>query len=133
MKINKIVSDISKNLNNETSFETNQESLGIRSMLRGIAMKIQIGNNFDTSEDRKYKKIIVKESASFVNEFWVERCKAVHEEEEPKKRLSQCHGNFLNDMMNGESEERRHVERTKLDTDRAPNESIRSWMLGQFK
>ena len=53
----------------------------------------------------------------------------MHDEEEQTKRLTQWHGNMF-DEMNGESEARRHVERTKLDTDRAPNESIRSWMLG---
>ena len=36
-------------------------------------------------------------------------------------------------MENGESEARRCVERTKLDIHRAPNESIRSWILGTLK
>ena len=36
MKINKIVSDISKSLNNETRFEINQEILGMRNVFRGI-------------------------------------------------------------------------------------------------
>ena len=36
-------------------------------------------------------------------------------------------------MLHGESEERRCVEIYKLDIGRAPNESIRSWMLGALK
>ena len=57
----------------------------------------------------------------------------MHDDEDQKKILSQWHGNVLNEMLNGESESRRHVERTKLDIDRAPNESIRSWMLEALK
>ena len=40
---------------------------------------------------------------------------------------------MLDEMMNGESEARMHVERTKLEDDRAQNENIRSWMLGALK
>ena len=36
-------------------------------------------------------------------------------------------------MLNGESEERRNVERTRLNVNRFPNESIRSWTLGALK
>ena len=36
-------------------------------------------------------------------------------------------------MENGESEERRHSERTRLDMNRSTNEHVRSWMLGVFK
>ena len=36
-------------------------------------------------------------------------------------------------MINGESEDRRYVERNKLEIDRAPNESIRCWILGELK
>ena len=36
-------------------------------------------------------------------------------------------------MLNGDSEERRHVERTRLDVDRSSNESIRSRTLGALK
>ena len=35
--------------------------------------------------------------------------------------------------MNGESEVRRYAERTKLEIDRAQNETIRSWILGALK
>ena len=100
MKINKIVSDISKLLNNETSFETsfetNQEILGMRNVFRWIVIKSWTGNDFDTSEDRKNNKTIVKESVLFNTESWVDRCKALHDEEEKKKRLSQWYGNLFN-------------------------------------
>ena len=36
-------------------------------------------------------------------------------------------------MLNGESEARWYVERTRLSIDRAPNESIRSWKLEALK
>ena len=36
-------------------------------------------------------------------------------------------------MTNGESKARRCIERTKLDIDRALNESFRSWILGVLK
>ena len=39
----------------------------------------------------------------------------------------------MNEMENGEIAARRHVERTKLDTNRSTNESIRSWTLGALK
>ena len=57
----------------------------------------------------------------------------MHDEEEQKKRLIQWYGNVLNEMLNGESEVRRHVERNRLNVDRSPNESIRSWTLGALK
>ena len=60
IKVNKIVGDIRKFLNNETSFETNQETLSMRNVLRGKVVKIYTGNDFDASEDRKYNKIIAK-------------------------------------------------------------------------
>ena len=47
--------------------------------------------------------------------------------------MTQWYGNVFNEMINGEREARRFFERTKLDIDRAPNESIRSWMLGALK
>ena len=50
IKINKIVRDISKFIKNETSFETNQEFLGMRNVFRRIIIKICTGNNFETSE-----------------------------------------------------------------------------------
>ena len=56
----------------------------------------------------------------------------MHEEEEQNKRLSQWYGNVLNEMTNGESEARSHVERTRLNIDQSPNESIRYWMLGEL-
>ena len=68
----------------------------------------------------------------FFNESWVDRCDDMHDEEE-KKILTQWCEIVLDEMMNGESEARRHTGRTKLDIDRAHNESIRSWMLGALK
>ena len=88
IKINKIVIDTSKFLNNDTSFEINQEILGIRNVFRGTLIKIWTGNNFGTSDDRKHNKIIVKESVLFYNECCVDRHKEMHDEEEQKKRLT---------------------------------------------
>ena len=68
----------------------------------------------------------------FFNESWVDRCDDMHDEEE-KKILTQWCEIVLDEMMNGESEARRHVERTKLDIDRAQNENVRSRMLGALK
>ena len=122
-----------KFLNNETSFEANQEMMGMRNVLRGIVIKSCTCDDFDASEDRKHNKIIAKKAVLFYNECWVDRCKVMHDEEEQKKRLSQWHGNVLNEMLNGESEARRNVERTRLNIDRAPNGSIRFWTLGALK
>ena len=47
-------------MNNETSFETNQETLSMRNVLRGTVAKIWKGNDFDASEDEKCNKIIAK-------------------------------------------------------------------------
>ena len=105
----------------------------MRNVFRGIVIKIWIGNNFDTSEDRKCNKIIVKELLLFHTDCWVDICKEMHDEEEKKKRLSQWYGNLLNKMLNGESEARSNVERTRLNIDQAPNESIRSWTIGALK
>ena len=69
IKTNKIVSDIRTFLKNETSFETNQEVLGMRNVFRGITIKSWTENNFETSEDHKCNKIIVKESVIFCNDF----------------------------------------------------------------
>ena len=129
----KIVSDTRKFLNNDTRFETNQDTLSMRNVIRRTSIKSWTYNEFDANEDRKCNKIIVKESVTFHTECWVDRCKVMHDEEEQKKRLSQWCGNALNEMLNGESEARRHVERTRLNIDRAPNEHVRSWMLEALK
>ena len=57
----------------------------------------------------------------------------MHDEEEQRKILIQWYGNVLNEMANGESEARRYFERTRLNIDRAPNDSIRSWILRALK
>ena len=98
-----------------------------------IVMKSWIRNDFDTSEDRKQNKIIVKESVLFCNKCWGDRCKVLQHEEKQKKRLSQCCVNFLNETLNGESKARRCHERTKLDIDRSPNETIVCWILRELK
>ena len=72
-KINSLLNDISRYLKNEKSFESNQEMLGMRNMFRGIVVKSWTGNNFETSADCKHNKMIVKESARFYNEHWVDR------------------------------------------------------------
>ena len=122
----KTLSDIRKFLNNEIRFENNQEILSMRNMFRRTTMKRCTGDDFDASEDRKHNKTIAKESVLFCNEFWVERCKKMHDEKEQKKRFRQWYGNVLNETLNGESEKRRHVEINRLNIDRAPNDSIRS-------
>ena len=58
--------DISKFQKNETCFETYQEVLGMRNVFQGTIIKIWKGNNFETREDRKCNKIIVKESVFFL-------------------------------------------------------------------
>ena len=68
IKINKIVGDIRKFLNNETSFETNQETLSMRNVFRGIVIKSWTGNYFDACEGRKYNNVIAKKSVLFYNE-----------------------------------------------------------------
>ena len=73
-KIDKIVRELSKFLKNETTFETNQEVLGM--------IKIWIGNNLETSEDRKHNKIIVKASVDFYNECWVNIWKSMLNKEQ---------------------------------------------------
>ena len=50
-----------------------------------------------------------------------------------KKRLSHWYGNVIKEMLNNESEAGRCIERTRLNIDRAPNESIRSWILRVLK
>ena len=50
-----------------------------------------------------------------------------------RERLRQWHNNVMNEMETGEIEARSHVERTRLDKNRPPTESIRSWMLGALK
>ena len=111
LKANKIVSDTSEFLKNETSFETNQEAFGMRNVFRGIRMKSWTGNNFETNEDRKHNIIIVKESACFA-------MSAGQMDAMPCKMKKSIRKNVLDEMMNGESEATRHVERTKLDIDR---------------
>ena len=59
------MSDIRKNLTNKTIFETNQELLGMRNVIHVIVIKSWIGDNVDTSEDRKQNTIIVNESVLF--------------------------------------------------------------------
>ena len=107
--------------------------LGMRNVFRGITITSWTENNCETSEDLKHNKIIVKESVMICNECWVDGCNAIHSEEEQKKVLIQSHGNMFDEMMNGESEARRHAERTKFEIDRAQNETIRSWILGALK
>lgn len=107
--------------------------LGMRNMFRGIVVKSWTGNNFETSADCKHNKMIVKESAKFYNEHWVDRWNALHTEEEQKKRLSQWCENIFDEMKNGECDERKHAERTELDIDRSENDTIKAWTLGALK
>ena len=63
----------------------NREFLGTRNVLRGIVINIWIGNKFDTNEDRKWNKIIMKESVMLCNEHWEERYKAMCDEGRTKE------------------------------------------------
>ena len=47
-----------------------------------------------------------------------------------KGRLRQWHKNTIIAMENGDVAARMHAERTKVDSNRSPKESIRSWMFG---
>ena len=105
----------------------------MRNLFRGIVIKIWVVTNFEKSEDRKYNKIIVKEPVAFYNECWVDRYKEMHNEEEQKKILTQQYQSVFDEMMSGDSEERRNVERAKLDVNRAQNQNIRSRILGSLK
>ena len=67
---------------------------------------------------------------AFYNEYWVDRCKAINNEQYQKKRLTQWYQIMFDEMMSGDIEERRHEERTKLYINRAQNENIRYWILG---
>ena len=96
----------------------------MRKVFRGIVIKTWKVNDFHASEDRKYNKITVKESVLFYAEYWIDRCKVIHDEEEQNKRLIQWHRRVLNEMLNSKIKERRFVERTRLHIDRAPNKSI---------
>ena len=46
-----------------------------------------IGDEFYNDEERKHNKIIAKESVLFHRDFWLDRCKALHEEEKQTQRL----------------------------------------------
>ena len=45
-----------------------------------------------------------------------------HDEEEKKKRLTQWCKNVFNEMENGEIDEKKHANKTKLDLSRTNNE-----------
>ena len=96
----------------------------MRHLLRGIIIKSWKGTNFETSEYRKYNKILIKKSVMFYKECQFDRCNEMYDEEDQKKLLNQWHGNFLDETMNGDREARRHAERTKLDVDRTQNKNI---------
>ena len=105
----------------------------MRKLFRLTIIKSWIWTNFEKSEDRKCNKKIVKESFSFHNECWIDRCKSMHNEEDKKKRPTQWYQSDFDETMSGHSEERRHAKRTKLDFNCAQNENIRSWILGSLK
>ena len=128
-----MLNDVSRHLKNKTSFEINQEILGMRNLFRGIVVKSWIGNNFETSVDHEHNKSIVKESVKCCNECWLDRCNVLHDEEEQKKRLSQWNKNLFDEMKNEVSDERKYVENTESDLDRSNNEKIKAWMLGTIK
>ena len=72
-------------LKNETSFETNQEMLGMKNVLRGAVIKSQKGSNFEMSANCKNDKLIVKESVTFHNEPWIDRHNSLHNKEEKRR------------------------------------------------
>ena len=88
-KINMIISDIRKFLNDESTFQTNQELLGMRKNFRGTLVKSWTGDNFQTNKDRKNNNIIAKESVLFCSECWLDRCEAMHDEEKQRETLRQ--------------------------------------------
>ena len=57
----------------------------------------------------------------------------MQDEDDQKKRLTKWYESVSYKMMNGEREARTHVKSNKLDIDRARNENIRSWILGELK
>ena len=68
----------------------------------------------------------------FYNECWVDRYKSTHNEEEQKKRLTHWCQSVFDEMMSGDSEERRYAERTKSYVNRAQNEKnkiLNSWRI----
>ena len=84
VKINAIIRDIQKFLNKESNYQKNQELIGLRNVFRGMAVQCWIGPSFNNNNDRKHNKVIVKESVLFYSEFWLERCKALHDEEKQR-------------------------------------------------
>ena len=98
----------------------------MQNLFRGIVVKSWKGNNFENSANYKHKKVIVKESVRFYNECWVDWHNALHNEEEQKNRMSQWYGNLVDEIKNGECNERTCAERTKLDLDRSKTETIKA-------
>ena len=70
---------------------------------------------------------------SFYDKCRIERYKKIHNDQEQKKRLCQWYENLFKEMKNGECDERRHEERTKLDLNQSRNETIKVWILGSLK
>ena len=98
VKISTIISDIHNFLNTESNYQTNQELIGLRNIVRGTSVQCWIGDNFNNNDDRKFNKVITKESVLFYSECWIDRCKALHEEGKQRGCLKQWHNNVLNTM-----------------------------------
>ena len=87
-----------------------------------MVVKCWTVDDFDNKDDRKYNKLIIKESVLFYSEYWLDRCEALHNKDKQKEQLSQWCNNVLSMMENEYVSARRHLERTKLDASVASND-----------
>ena len=70
----------------------------MRNMFRGIVVKSWKVNGIEVGTNYKHNKLTVRESVTFYNECLVDRCNAMHNENDQKKRLSQYDKNLFDEM-----------------------------------
>ena len=79
--VNEIIKDVGKYFNNEQNFWTNQQVIGIREVLKGIAVKNWVLFPVESTEFKKYNKILINKEFDFYSECWKDRFKMLHSPE----------------------------------------------------
>ena len=129
-----IISDIHKYLKNQSTFESNQDAIGLHNIFRGIIINNWTDENPTDNTDHKYNRVIVQKSVEYYHQRWKERCEILHDESMQRPRMQEWYQNIVNRVQNSDKYQlKRYVEVRKLNVQTAKTETITEWIKGALK
>ena len=79
--VKEMIKDIIKYFNKKFFFLTNQQVIGLREFLRGVAVKSWVALPLERIKFKKHNTFLIKISADFCSECWRERYSVIHSPE----------------------------------------------------